>query len=315
MRRILLLANPLATSRGGWSLPSVVRIFEEAGIEVDVQETEPNRGAGQKASLAAEKGVDAVIVCGGDGTVFDVVQGLAGTEVPLGIIPLGTGNVLAQNLKIPLNPTEAARWLLKAIPRTVPLGKIVCQNGKGTESWFFAMAAGMGLHAAMMQATRRGDKIKTGRMAYFSAGLKMLVSYPVQPIDLEITTVEGERLQRRASEIVAVRVAELNLWRPGGDLEFPFLRLATVEGGSRWRLAKASFQALFLGAGKRDKRFNGVAAANYEDVLKVECKPIPGMHYKIPIAVEADGEVLGLSRATIEMAGLSVNLLAAPAEA
>lgn len=312
MRRILLLANPLIRSRNGWDLPAVLRVFEEAGVSVEVEETGPNRAAGGQAKRAVQEGMDAVVVCGGDGTVFDTLQGLAGADIPLGILPLGTGNVLAQNLKIPHKPMDAARWLLTATPRTVPLGKITCCTSSGTESWFFAMTAGMGLHAAMMQATRRNDKVKTGRLAYFAAGIKLLFSYPVQPFELQVTTVDGQLLHRQASELVAVRVAELNLWRPGGSLDFPFLRLASVEGGSRWRLAKASFQALFLGAGDRNGRFNGEAAAHYEDVLRVECRPIPGMKYQVPIAVEADGEVLGASYATIEMAGANVKLLSAP---
>ncbi len=307
-----MLANPLFESRNGWYLPRILRIFEQAGVEVELLETGPNRAAGSKAKQAVEQGVDAVIVCGGDGTVFDALQGLAGSEVPLGILPLGTGNVLAQNLKIPNKPAEAAQWLLAAKPRPVPLGKITCCTPEGKQTWFFAMAAGMGVHAAMMGAARRHDKDRAGRSAYFGAGLKVLLSHPVQLFELEITTVDGQVLHRQASEMIAVRVAELNLWRPGGGLDFPFLRLASVEGDSRGRLAQAAFEALLLGAGHRNHRnhrTNEHPAAYYEDVLRVECKPIPDMKYEVPVAVEADGEVLGTSGATIEMAGVNVRLL------
>lgn len=312
MRRILLLANPLIGSRSERDLPGILRVFEEAGVQVEVQETGPNRAAGSKAKQAVEQGMDAVLVCGGDGTVFDVLQGLAGSEVPLGILPYGTGNVLAQNLKIPVQPLKAARWLLEAKPRTIPLGKITCCVPEGRQTWFFAMAAGMGVHAAMMHATRRQEKSKAGRSAYFAAGFKLLLSYPVQPFEIEITTVEGKIVQRRASEMIAVRVAELNLWRPGGSLDFPFLRLASVEGESRWRLAQASLQALFFGAGKRNVRVKESQAARYEDVLRVKCRLIPDVKYAAPIAVEADGEILGASCALIEMAGVSVRVLSCP---
>lgn len=312
MRRILLLANSLFESRVERDISHIMHIFEQAGIDVEVGESGPNRAGGDKAKRAIEQGVDAIIVCGGDGTVFDILQGLAGSEIVLGIIPFGTGNVLAQNLKIPNRPVEAARWLLAASPRPVPLGKITCCTPTGRQSWFFAMAAGMGMHAAMMKAARGYEKNRTGRAAYFAAGLKVLFSHPVQPFDMEITTVEGKVLERRVSEMIAVRVAELNLWRPGGDLEFTFLRLASVEGQSRWRLAQASFQALFLGAGERDRQLRERGAACYEDVLRVACRPIPGVNYEVPIAVEADGEILGASCATIEMAGVSVRLLTSP---
>lgn len=313
MRRILLLANPLFATPDGRALPRILRVFEEAGVEVEVLETGANRAAGAKARRAAAQDVDAIIVCGGDGTIFDVLQGLAGSDVPLGVIPFGTGNVLAQNLKVPGNLIEAARWLLTATPRLVPLGKITCCAPGGQQTWFFAMAAGMGVHAAMMEVARRNHKDRTGRLAYFAAGFNVLFTHPVQEFELEITTVEGEILQRRASEMIAVRVAELNMWRPGGSLDFPFLRLATVEGASRSRLAQASFQALLLGAGQRDRQPREHAAARYEDVLRVKCSPIPGVKYQVPIAVEADGEILGATCATIEMANASVRFLSSPA--
>lgn len=312
MRRLVLLVNPLFESRRARDLPQILRVFRQAGVEVELRETGPNRAAGGQAKRAIEQGVDAVVVCGGDGTVFDVLQGLAGSEVPLGIVPFGTGNILAQNLQIPTKADDAARWLLGAKPRPVPLGKITCSVPGGTQTWFFAMAAGMGVHAAMMEATQHYEKDRAGRTAYFAVGLKVLFSHPVQQFELEIKTAEGRVLQRRASEVIAVRVAELNLWRPGGDLDLPFLRLASVEGESRWRLAKASFEALFLGAGQRDSRFKELDAARYENVSRVECRTISGLKYKVPVAVEADGEVLGASCATIEMAGVSVKLLSRP---
>lgn len=312
MRKIVLFTNPLFASRGARDLHDILHVFKRAGVAVELLETGENRAAGAKAKRAVEQGIDAVVVCGGDGTVFDVLQGVAGSRIPLGIIPFGTGNILAQNLRIPRRSADAARWLLDAKPRSVPLGKITCCVNGGTQTWFFAIAAGMGLHAAMMEATHRFEKKRTGRTAYFGAGLKVLFSHPVQPFEMKIETVEGQILESRASEVIAVRVTELNLWRPGGNLDLPFLRLASVESESRWRLAKASVEALFLGGGQRDRRFRKRAAARYENVARVECRPIAGVTYRAPIAVQADGEVLGTFCATIEMAGQSVRLLRCP---
>jgi diacylglycerol kinase (ATP) len=314
VRKIVLFTNPLFQARGAQDLHDVLDVFERSGIEVELLETGTNRAAGGKAKHAVELGVDAIVVCGGDGTIFDVLQGIAGSVIPLGIIPFGTGNILAQNLHIPKRPADAARWLLNAKPRPVPLGKITCCVAGGTRTWFFAIAAGMGVHASMMEATHRFQKDRTGRTAYFGVGLKTLFLHPVQPFEIKIETVAGQILERRVSEAIAARVAEINLWRPGGDLDLPFLRLASVEGGSRWRLAKASFEALFLGGGRRDGPFKKRTAARYENVLRVECRPVSGMKYRAPIAVEADGEVLGTSCATIEMAGLSVRLLSCPTQ-
>jgi hypothetical protein len=84
-----------------------------------------------------------------------------------------------------------------------------------------------------------------------------------------------------------------------------------VEGHSRWRLARACFDAFFYGAGARDRHQSEGAPARYEDVVRVVCKPIAGLDYKAPLAIQADGEAFDASVAVIEMAGVNVQLLSA----
>jgi diacylglycerol kinase (ATP) len=309
MRKILLFVNPVLqrTRARRRDIDGVHGALRRSGAAIDILETDEIRTAGAKARDAVAQGYDAVLVCGGDGTVFDVIQGLAGSTVPLGIIPFGTGNVMAQNLHLPRDPVDAARGILSSRPIRVPLGKITCCD----QSWFFAMSAGMGVHAALMSEARRSGKDTTGRAAYFVAGGKLLLNHPLQPFDIAITTTSGAVIHERVCEALAVRVAELNRWRPGGGLDFPFLRLATVAGASRLRLAAASYNALFRGGGARDREQAHDASANYRDVVRVVCSPIRDHIYEPAIAVQADGEVLGASHATIEMAGLDVYLLSA----
>ena len=90
------------------------------------------------------------------------------------------------------------------------------------------------------------------RAAYFAAGARLLLNNPVRPFDIQITTTNGSVTDDQVCEALAVRVAELNRWRPGGGLHFPFLRVATVAGASRSRLVLASFEALFRAGGARD---------------------------------------------------------------
>jgi hypothetical protein len=315
MKKILLFVNPVLQQTGPRrrDVDRVQRTLREGGAAVDILETGENRAAGPKAARAVAEGYDAILVCGGDGTIFDVIQGIAGSSVPLGIIPFGTGNVLAQNLKVPKDPVAAVRWILRSRPCPVGLGKITCCVPGGRQSWLFAMAAGMGMHAALMSEARRSGKSRVGRAAYFAAGGRLLLNYPVQPFDIDIITISGSVIHQQVSEAIALRVAELNRWRPGGGLAFPFLRLATVEGGSRSRLVRATYEALFRAGGARDCLQAKDVAAYYQDVARVVCRPIPNHDYKQAIAVQADGEVLGASCAEIEMAGLSVLLLSAGA--
>jgi diacylglycerol kinase (ATP) len=312
MRKILLFVNPVLqrTRARRRDIAGVLKVLRKSGAAIDILETGENRAAGAKARRAVTQGYDAMLVCGGDGTIFDVIQGLAGSPVPLGIIPFGTGNVIAQNLHLPRDPVDAARSILSSHPIRVPLGKITC-CAPGRQSWLFAMAAGMGVHAALMSEARRSGKDTAGRAAYFVAGAKLLLNHPVQPFDIAITTTSGSVIQERVCEALAVRVAELNRWRPGGGLNFPFLRLATVAGASRGRLALASYDALFRGGGARDREQADDAPAIYRDVVRVVCSPIPDRFYEPPIAVQADGEMLCVSCAAIEMASLDVQLLSA----
>jgi diacylglycerol kinase family enzyme len=313
VRRFLLLVNPVFRSLGLSTIARMQQVFDQAQIATVTRHTGPNREAIQIAHQAVEDAFDAVIVCGGDGTVFEALQALAGSSVPIGIIPFGTGNIIAQNLGIPRNPVAAARWLVSATPLSVPLGRITL-NGGAPQSWLFAMSAGMGGHAAMMSAARRYGKRTAGRIAYFGAGLEILATHPIQPFSMRVTTVTGDIIERQASEMIAVRVAQLNLWRPGGGFHLPFLRLASVEGTSRLHLAKACFAALVQGEGRRDRPPRANSPARYEDVIRVECSPIGGMQYKAPLVVQADGEILGTSSVTIEMAGTSINFLSHSSE-
>jgi diacylglycerol kinase (ATP) len=312
MKRILLFVNPVLQRTGARrrDIARIATAFREAGVVVDAMETGENRAAGPKAERAIAQGYDTIVVCGGDGTIFDVIQGMAGSSVGLGIIPFGTGNVMAQNLKVPKDPVAAVHWILRSRPLPVPLGRITCCAPGGQQSWLFAMSAGMGVHAALMSEARRSGKDVTGRAAYFVAGGRLLFNHLLQPFDIAITTTSGAVLQQQVCEALAVRVAELNRWRTGGGLAFPFLRLAVVAGNSRLALARASYQALFGIGGARDHEHED-GAATYHDVVRVVCRPIPNRKYRSAIAVQADGEVLGASCAAIEMAGLNVCLLTA----
>jgi diacylglycerol kinase (ATP) len=100
-------------------------------------------------------------------------------------------------------------------------------------------------------------------------------------------------------------VEELNRWRPGGRLQDPVLRLATVEATDRWGLAEASFHALARTASR-----NGHGAkVTYSDAVRVVCRPVPDYAYDRAVLVEADGEVLGASHAVMTMAKESFYLL------
>ena len=86
----------------------IAEIFRRAGVEVHIDATRARGSAGEQARAAIASGCDAVVACGGDGTVFEVLQGVAESNAMMGVIPLGTGNVLAHDLGLAGNPERAA---------------------------------------------------------------------------------------------------------------------------------------------------------------------------------------------------------------
>ncbi|MBV8893487.1 MAG: acylglycerol kinase family protein, partial [Acidobacteria bacterium] len=117
MRNALLLYNP-SSGRRQKSRQQDIRRVEDAFRQAEVKVTRsvtlgPERSA-EQAREAAASGCDAVIACGGDGTIHDILQGLVGTPTALGVIPLGTANALAHDLGMPLDPVQAAQALVRA---------------------------------------------------------------------------------------------------------------------------------------------------------------------------------------------------------
>ena len=126
MRRTFVFYNPiLVATRGRRELITQIERMLRDGRsdEVQVAPTFSATSAGAQAAEAVEAGFDRVWVCGGDGTVFQVLQGIAGKRVALGVIPLGTGNVIAQNLGLPRNPMRAAEMLEEGEARDTFLGR------------------------------------------------------------------------------------------------------------------------------------------------------------------------------------------------
>ncbi len=311
MRRVLFFLNPLLMERRNRraAVDRVAGLLRENGCTVDLQDTLSAHSAGEQAQEAVASGFDTIFVCGGDGTFFQVIQGVAGSDTKIGIIPFGTGNVLAQNLSLPHDPMEAMRAQMNAPAVPIPLGKITCKTAGHTKdrNWYFTIAAGMGVHAAMMNLAPTGSgKRVGGRAAYFAGGLRLLVQHPVEPFEMEMTLADGSVRKGRTSEVIAVRVGALNLWRPGGDLRSPTLRVASIPETTRLGLAHASYHALVT---RKTSGPSQLPYPRYEDVVSFTCRPIADYSYQSPLLIEADGEVIGMKKATITMAQRRLCLL------
>ncbi len=185
-----------AARRGGWSEPR----WYETTVE------DPGTSMAEQAAL---DGAELVIVCGGDGTVRTVCAELAGTGVPVGIVPAGTGNLLARNLDLPLYLPAAVDVALHGHDRAIDLVKVA---GDGIEAdAHFLVMAGMGFDAQIMEGVNEKVKAKVGWLAYVVSALRSLM-FPA--VRLEISLDGGEFTRHRARTVVVGNVGQLQAGMP-----------------------------------------------------------------------------------------------------
>jgi diacylglycerol kinase (ATP) len=155
-------------------------------------------GGGQ-ARQALAAGADVVLACGGDGTVRNVAQVLAGSGTAMGLLPTGTANLLARNLAIALNDiTQATRIALSGTNRAIDVGWVLVDNGD--EEQVFLVMAGLGFDAAIMAGAPHDLKVRLGSLAYFVSGFRAL-SAPRAPITV---VVDGQLEPARQVRTVVV---------------------------------------------------------------------------------------------------------------
>ncbi|MFJ8885640.1 diacylglycerol kinase family protein [Streptomyces sp. NPDC102402] len=194
--RTAVVFNPTVTDESARA--ELRRVLEDHGHHgADfVPTTADDPGEGQ-TERAVRHGVSLVVVCGGDGTVRAAAEALAGTGVPLAVVPCGTGNLLARNLGLPVKPAEALAVALRGAPHRIDLGRI---EGDGMAPAHFTVMSGAGLDAAMLESTSDRAKALLGWPAYVMAGLRELRA----PRMRLTVSLDGARPLRRSARMVLV---------------------------------------------------------------------------------------------------------------
>jgi YegS/Rv2252/BmrU family lipid kinase len=179
---VIVIFNPAAGQRRSGRLWRVLDILSNNGIQVRLEETRYAGHAQILAREAAHKPDQLIVAAGGDGTIAEVANGLAGSSARLGVIPLGTANVLARELNLPLAPQAVAAALAFGRTRTLWPG---VARGAGPERVFVQML-GVGLDAQVVHRLPGALKRALGRGAYVLQTLREMARYDYAPIRLRI---------------------------------------------------------------------------------------------------------------------------------
>jgi diacylglycerol kinase family enzyme len=200
-RRAAVIVNPTKVTNMAEEQRAVNAYMASAGWEEPLWlETRLDElGIGHAQAVAAAGDVDVVFACGGDGTIMSVLSGLAGTGVPLAILPAGTGNLLARNLQLPQDRDACLRIGLGGADRKIDVGRV-------DENHRFAVMAGMGLDAAMIMDAPPRLKARIGWPAYAISGARHIFD---RRMHVTITVDDDEPVHLRARGVVIGNVGRL----------------------------------------------------------------------------------------------------------
>jgi diacylglycerol kinase family enzyme len=289
--RCILIHNPAAgRKRQGRAeqLRKIVDALSALGHQVELLATTAPGSAATQARDAVSDGAEIVFACGGDGTVHEVIQGLACESCEptavLGIIPLGSANALARNLRLSLDPLKAALQEIHGRPRTIPLGKVAY----GGQARYFAVMAGAGPDGALVYSLLTGRKSRLGRLAYYLHAARLFATSRFRAFEVEYTdAATGDAVTREAVGAMAVRVDDL-----GGLFSKLVGRYATIQDANQRLLvlsppAAVSLPLWFVSGWLNLHRLNPFL--RFADVTSFSCRPGsgPAPHF------QADGEWLG----------------------
>lgn len=295
-RRVLAVLNPTSGARRGGDLAEELRegVLGHGAADVEVRVTEGPDDALSWATAAAHEGFEVVVAGGGDGTVTAVAQGVfaSGADVPVAIVPLGTGNGLARVLGVPLEPPEALEALAAGKPVKLDVLEV---TSHGLVSLLFC---GAGLDAKINEDADREAKDRLGFLAYVRAALG--AASDLERHDLTVT-VDGRTSRLRGHTVIAFNATKLELLGlevgPDSTPHDGRMDVAVMRTPTRWAVLRRALRLLR----RADSRADLLPATS----LRLEARP--------PLPVQVDGDPVGDTPLEVRVAPAAVTFVA-PAE-
>jgi diacylglycerol kinase (ATP) len=283
---IRVIHNPVAGRRADRRISRVREALAAAGTPFDVRETAGPGDAVLVAREAACEGVPTVLAVGGDGTINEAANGLAGSATRLAVVPQGTGNLFAAEVGLPRSVEGCLSLLTEGETIEVPLAR--------AGDRLFLLAASAGFDAEVVETMDFRRKNALGIAAYYLAGARHLLRG--QPT-LWLELPGHERL-----EVQAVLVCRGRMYgggvtlAPAGGLRTDTLHVIALRRAGRWPILRFALDAL---RGKADRS---------PDVLRREARSLL-VRCRLPSAAQVDGEYLGPLPVRIEMTEITLRIV------
>jgi diacylglycerol kinase (ATP) len=290
----LVVINPEA---GGFKRESVLgairRHFSDAGIAYEIHDATRGETLAGAVREGSARGCTFIVVAGGDGTVSRTAAALADSPVPLGIVPAGTGNILARDLQIPLDTGEAVRLLCAPHEtRTIDAMRI---DGR-----LYILTAGVGISSLTVRDIRRSDKRRFGLLAYVGTAIHKTLEFKSKHFEV---VIDGEMHRFHSPEVAVANsggVVEMVLpWMPDIRIDDGALDVVVVIARGLSDYPRLVFNILRRRATQPDVRF---LRAKRSVIIRPD-KPLP---------VQADGDVVGTSPVEIQVVPRAVRVIVPP---
>lgn len=303
MRTAVLLYNPHAGRHPQQRmsvLEDVAQALQARGVETTLVATEaPGTAGAQARALTA----DVIFACGGDGTVHEVLQGMAfHPAAALGILPVGTANILAKDLKLPSAPVASALAQISYEPQTIPLGVLGYNSLHGPQERYFLVMAGAGADGELVRESMRELKLKAGPSAYYLRSARLYLQGRFPACDVRLKLMTGEVVERRAQGVMAFRVGSMGAAfgprTPRGAIDHPHLEVTILKPPLRLSMLAwlARGWVPFPGSSRLVECFQVESLSAYADVTA-------------ELQVQADGDWLGTTPMTLRVEAAAVKML------
>ena len=281
---IVLICNPVAKKASERRVAMASYYLQSKGCLVELLFTEKRGDAEGLAKEAVKKSPSLVIAAGGDGTINEVINGIAGTEIPLAILPLGTTNVLARELGIPEDLEAAMGIAIRRTPKSITLGKIACTRYPAFITRYFCLMAGIGFDGESVFGISEKFKKVSGKGAYIASGIKTLSLFNPEELTFSI---DGKTHNGYSAIIGNVSKYGGNFHvTPDARITDPFLYVCLFKGKNRLDVLRYAFGIIT----SRHLRFQDI------EYLKAASIEINGKAH-----IQIDGDYLGMTPAKIEI--------------